>query len=61
MLKKAQQIACEQIDMSSCLPKAKYKRLCELPEEEALYVLAQEFLEEGSIDIGYTIKEIRGE
>ena len=59
MLEKAQQIAYEQIGASSALSEKRHKELCVLLEEEALYALAYEFLDNATFDIESTLEEIR--
>ena len=61
MLEKAQQIACEQISMSSSLPDERYKELRKLPTEEALYTLAHQILENSFFNMECTLREIRRE
>lgn len=52
MLNKARQLAYEQIDSNSALPINRHTELSELPEDEAIELLAREFLQE-AIDYNF--------
>jgi len=59
-LKKARQIACQQVSDSSCLTDEQFKDIMESDdtEEVALYRMAVGILEDASYDIEYTLKDM---
>lgn len=50
-LEKARQLACEQIEASSCLTDKEFAELQEMDEEQALCKKAKEILEDAAVEI----------
>ena len=48
MIKAAESLAYEEIDGMACCPEARYKELKKLPQEEAIMILAHEFLQDAA-------------